>query len=917
MKTSIRLPLVCCLSLTAASASAALIAHDGFEGAPVGGFDGYDGGTGFSAPYTARDGAAVVAGNFSYQNGEIAIDGGGAYAEIKKNASSDILFYRQFPVFNEETLYMSFLIRASEGAVDYKDKKEHFFSLGVASQAAEPTGAVEIRFNNAKNWHDLGIRYNGKDYKSASGEMTGEATYFVVLKLHKLSADPSAKFKDLTLFVNPSTLAEPASGYLCCTNDALNNAQYIACRVASSMAQDDNRYDVDEIRLGTTWADVVGPVVRTDITPRPLFTPEAGTFLGAQNVQLFCPGFPNAAFYYTLDGTLPTPQTGTLYTGAIPLVGPTTVRAVAVAGDLPVSLDNAASYALEIHWVGEGADNSWGTAANWTPAISPAGQCVVFGAQDRTKKGVVNNIVPADLQIHSLTYTNSNKYPAETSKGYSYHILQIDPGATLRVTGSDSKGCAFTMTDPNKHDGEYECNVNMTGGGAFAVDSPDAEFLMALNSNNHCGYANLDVSGLSSFSVNASRIWDGRGNRTRGILTCAKAGDGENLFRAGILSVGDSSPNDSGSSNSGTSEIRLGIDNAFHCDRIHIAGAEPGRPNVQSGKVSFQSGLEGASLAIRARDGIGRAHLEVGSHGHNSGSPRPVSGALDLSGGSVDALVSDFYLGNGTGYYWSNQRAAVDGTFTMSAGMFDATTAYVGRVFYKSGSRNTSPNPAKGRATVLGGRFVAGDLWLGLDDDGGMQPVNGTFVLNGGEVSVTNSVVLGTRLGTATNVTARLVVSNGVFTVANSLATGVVSDPATVDYTAVVDLVGGVLAVTNAAGDAALSLADGTLALSGGTVYADSLSIGVNGGVSITLSSADPCGEVILAGGPVALSGAFSAACAEGYEPRGGEIWKIASGGVRSGTFDTLDIPENTRLRYSADGVALICPAPATCLILQ
>ena len=227
---------------------------------------------------------------------------------------------------------------------------------------------------------------------------------------------------------------------------------------------------------------------------------------------------------------------------------------------------------------------------------------------------------------------------------------------------------------------------------------------------------------------------------------------------------------------------------------------------------------------------------------------------------------------------------------------------------------------------ALGSRFIVyhepvGARWRVMAwerDTGAMQSVTGVFVLNGGEAEIADSLVLGTYLGTATNVTARLVVSNGVFTIGRSLATGTVAgDRTAVDYTASVEVAGGVLAVTNAAGNASLSLADGTLALSGGKVYADSLAIGENGGVSVTLSSANSCGTVVLDGGAITLDGSFSAACAEGYEPKGGEVWTIVSGGVRSGAFSTVDIPENMRLLYRPDGVVLSCPAPAVIILFR
>ena len=62
----------------------------------------------------------------------------------------------------------------------------------------------------------------------------------------------------------------------------------------------------------------------------PTFSPVAGTYAEAQSVTISCES-PSTIYYYTLDGTEPTPNS-TLYSEPIPVSSTTTIKAVAYAG---------------------------------------------------------------------------------------------------------------------------------------------------------------------------------------------------------------------------------------------------------------------------------------------------------------------------------------------------------------------------------------------------------------------------------------------------------------------------------------------------------------------------------------------------------------------------------------------------------
>ncbi len=76
----------------------------------------------------------------------------------------------------------------------------------------------------------------------------------------------------------------------------------------------------------------------------PAFDPVPGEFTAPQSVTLSTPT-PNAAIYYTTDGSTPT-AASTLYTGPIRVEKTTTVRAIAVAPNQPESSVSEGAYAV-------------------------------------------------------------------------------------------------------------------------------------------------------------------------------------------------------------------------------------------------------------------------------------------------------------------------------------------------------------------------------------------------------------------------------------------------------------------------------------------------------------------------------------------------------------------------------------------
>ena len=253
----------CSMVLLAAKVDADLIASDGFEDSSPGvSLSGQNGGTGFSSAYTARTEAVVT--NVSpliYRAGALSIHGGKQYLQCGPgmNASgSELQFYRTFPEQRGDNLYVSFLCRIPEGTLT---GSEDYMALGLwNSLSSNASAGPEYRWNDNKTAHVWGIRVNTQDRRSIV-EVEEGITHFLVAHIAKATSGADTKYNRIRLYVDPTTVEEPETADRETTDDSKVAAMsYLSLRIARSMAEASDINEVDEIRIGTTWADVTGPV---------------------------------------------------------------------------------------------------------------------------------------------------------------------------------------------------------------------------------------------------------------------------------------------------------------------------------------------------------------------------------------------------------------------------------------------------------------------------------------------------------------------------------------------------------------------------------------------------------------------------------------------------------------------------------
>jgi hypothetical protein len=263
MNIAHKLTLAAALSLVMASASqAVVVAYDGFEGY-VAGLDlaGNSGGTGWTSNWAGNSQVDVVAAALSYSNGAVTINGGARAVQINgalgTGSPLDNLINRSFAGQSGD-LYMSLLFRpVSNGGATSDD-----FLTWVLNDDTdiENSGQLGMRNSPGTTGND---GYFGRIRNSSTDSTSVEAGILSVanrtdLVVAKFSKVASANYNTLDIFINPSTLSEPAPSASVTFDSANSLVDFFTMRVAFIDAG--NTYQFDELRIATTYLESLGGI---------------------------------------------------------------------------------------------------------------------------------------------------------------------------------------------------------------------------------------------------------------------------------------------------------------------------------------------------------------------------------------------------------------------------------------------------------------------------------------------------------------------------------------------------------------------------------------------------------------------------------------------------------------------------------
>lgn len=372
----------------------------------------------------------------------------------------------------------------------------------------------------------------------------------------------------------------------------------------------------------------------------------------------------------------------------------------------PLFFSNAAN-AAAITWDNGNTNQLWSDSLNWNPDSAAAGNDITFAAAGTAASGTVTNIVDANTNINSLTWTN-------VGGAASAHTTEINSGVTLTVSGTTSP--SVQVNTATTASSSY--NV-IKGAGTFSVTSgTGVNFNVgsaAIASGS--GTQTLDMSGLAVFSANVGAFNVGNGQRNTGTVSLAS----NSTITATSIQLGGNTAT-GGPANA---QLNLGTTNILNADTITVGSGRTGAT------LAFQSGLTSPTISIANRAGTGAANLTVGVLDTNaSGGP---NSSADFSAGTLTANLGTVTLGRSAN---SSAGGSATGTLIFGAGSLTATTMNVG-----NGNTGTS-TAATGNGVVTmnanAGTLTATTVTLGKLATGARNnSANGTFNQNGGTAVIT------------------------------------------------------------------------------------------------------------------------------------------------------------------------------------
>jgi pectin methylesterase-like acyl-CoA thioesterase len=481
-------------------------------------------------------------------------------------------------------------------------------------------------------------------------------------------------------------------------------------------------------------------------------------------------------------------------------------------------------------WTGaSGTDTNWSNGGNWSGGGGTAGvpastDDVVFGnIGTATSITGISNVVDNTSgnfsgTISSLSYTNNT--------AGSYQNTLIAPGVTLTITNNTGPfGSALFVGTPTAGAAAASIFASISGSGATLNINNTNAIIDLTQSGGSSALATLLMTNLDNFSANINKI--AIGDYFFGVGTVAAQGS---LFLARTNTittawVGNySSPysitmtnaiqlgEGSSSTLGGINAMFLGLTNAIFTDSIGVGGIKSGGSATASSLIAFAPVFTNSSPTAYFR-GINGSASRVSFWGVadtavGSGSSAQAFGKVDLSNGSVDALVDSLIVGRDR----NGSAALISGAFTFTAGNLNVNNLTLG-----DQASSSTGNACSGTMNVNGANAAL--------------TVNATLELG-------HTTLAGT---TAQNTTGTLNVTNGTV-LANNIIVGAVSIANTINLANGALMVTNTLA-TNASGVTTLFMANSTLGL---TINDNSLK-----GLVQTLTTGGVTNTIQLAGIPV------------------------------------------------------------------
>lgn len=253
--------------VTAASARAALIAWDNFE-TDTGPLNGATSGAGWTSDWSAAGFFTIVEINaggstptLTYARGGAQVATGNRAVMMSNPGTTEVLdnvFNRTF-ANQQSTVYFSVVVRKTAGVLD---NNTDFVQWGLTEDTdMDHSGSFGTSYTtNPVDYRIFSrLRSAGTNGESQAGGAVFEQdhTYLLVGKLWKSTDSPTANFDRFALYIDPDSPIESENDAVRAPdrNIGINGVTTLLGRIARIDAND--VFLFDEIRIGTTFADVV------------------------------------------------------------------------------------------------------------------------------------------------------------------------------------------------------------------------------------------------------------------------------------------------------------------------------------------------------------------------------------------------------------------------------------------------------------------------------------------------------------------------------------------------------------------------------------------------------------------------------------------------------------------------------------
>lgn len=375
-------------------------------------------------------------------------------------------------------------------------------------------------------------------------------------------------------------------------------------------------------------------------------------------------------------------------------------------------------------WTPAGSDTNWSTTANWSPSGVLAADDLRFINSGAGTGLTTNNAVDGGFSatVRSLTFNHTNS---------SHGTLITAPVLTI----SGTAGTPYPLFVGTGDDGDINAtNYTTISGTALTINNPNSPIIIrqagSVSASTHRAFLNL--SGLNTFTANVQAFYTGWENdglisdrrpcgtvffaRTN-YITCTTSGIGFQIGQV-VQTAGAANTN------------RLGQVNVFNVNSMRIGGAK-----TANTMLNFNSGLVNPSVTFRNAAGIGRQTAWYIGDDATGSSSSASTAIMDLSGGTVDALVVTIYVGRSQP---SSNTGDGTGTLILKQGTIDTDTMEIGYQLQTGGS------VGRGTVRVDGGLLkINKNMRLGRAVAGSSDAGSGLLVINSGTVQVAGDVLDG------------------------------------------------------------------------------------------------------------------------------------------------------------------------------